>query len=600
MLRRLVKGACFSAIVALGCSVLIAAAGDSPVADAAQQGNRDGVRALLTQGADVNAARADGMTALHWAAWRGDAELAQQLIYAGANVAATTRLGSYTPLMFAARNGHPDVVKVLLGAGASPSTTDAYGTTPLMLAAESGLTASLTALLQHGADVNAKESARGETALMFASAYGRTDAVKLLLAHGADWKASTKVLDWTRLPRTDPRLELRLTGGAQPPPDKKKASGQPGTEAARASAAQTPHEAAQQPARGAKAGQANRTANPNAAAMRPPSYVQLVGTQGGLTALMFAARQGYLDTVKALVEAGADVNEINPGDHSTPLLIAIINGRFDTAMYLLDHQADPNLAEANGATALYDVLNTRWAAKTEYPQPQAYKQQQTDYLDLMKALLAHGANPNVRLKEKVWYSGYNRDMSGLDETGATPFWRAAYADDIDAMKLLIAHGADPTVATIKLAGRARGEFGAAEANLDKSGLPAVPVGGPGIPALLAASGEAYGSSFTSNEHRYAPAGMLAAVKYLVEDLHADVNARDADGNTALHNAAARGDNAMILYLVSRGADVRAINRKGQSVADMANGPYQRTQPFPETIALLQKMGAKILNKCVSC
>ena len=94
--------------------------------------------------------------------------------------------------------------------------------------------------------------------------------------------------------------------------------------------------------------------------------------------------------------------------------------------------------------------------------------------------------------------------------------------------------------------------------------------------------------------------MLAAVKYLVEELHAEVNAADADGNTALHNAASRGDNEMILYLVSHGADVRAVNRNGQTTVDVANGPVQRVQPFPETIALLEKLGAKNNHKCVSC
>ena len=135
---------------------------------------------------------------------------------------------------------------------------------------------------------------------------------------------------------------------------------------------------------------------------------------------------------------------------------------------------------------------------------------------------------------------------------------------------------------------------------DVSGLPPVPVGGPGIPPLLAAAGVGYGEGFAANAHRFAPTGMLAAVKYLVEELHADVNAADHDGNTALHNAAARGDNEMILYLVSKGADVKAVNREGQTTVDMANGPVQRMQPFPETIALLEKLGAKNNHKCVSC
>jgi len=108
------------------------------------------------------------------------------------------------------------------------------------------------------------------------------------------------------------------------------------------------------------------------------------------------------------------------------------------------------------------------------------------------------------------------------------------------------------------------------------------------------------SFFAANAHRFAPAGMLAAVKYLVEELHADVNARDADGNTALHNAAARGDNEMIAYLVSKGADVLLVNRTGQTTVDMANGPVQRIQPYPDTIKLLEGLGAKNNHKCVSC
>ena len=128
----------------------------------------------------------------------------------------------------------------------------------------------------------------------------------------------------------------------------------------------------------------------------------------------------------------------------------------------------------------------------------------------------------------------------------------------------------------------------------------MPTGGPHIPPLVAAAGAGYGEGFAANAHRFAPTGMLAAVKYLVEELHADVNAQDAEGNTALHNAASRGDNEMIQYLVSKGADVKAVNRMGQTTVDMANGPVQRTQPYPETIKLLEGLGAKNNHKCVSC
>jgi ankyrin repeat protein len=217
----------------------------------------------------------------------------------------------------------------------------------------------------------------------------------------------------------------------------------------------------------------------------------------------------------------------------------------------------------------------------------------------MTALLDKGANPNARLRKKVWYSGYSFDLSGVDEIGATPFWRAAYASDIAAMKLLVLHGADPNIPSMKGAGRPRTGDGEREMT-DVAKTPPVPVGGPGVPPIVAAAGSGYGEGFAANSHRFAPTGMLAAVKYLVEELGADVNATDHEGNTALHNAAARGDVEMIKYLVSKGADVTAVNREGKTTADMANGPVQRIQPWPEALKLLESLGAKNNHKCVSC
>jgi uncharacterized protein len=325
-----------------------------------------------------------------------------------------------------------------------------------------------------------------------------------------------------------------------------------------------------------------------------------VSTQGGLTPLLFAARQGQIDAAKALVEARANVNQVSTGDQTSPLLMAIINGHFDLAQYLIEQGADVRLASANGATPLYAVLNVQWAPKALYPQPRAYTQQKLTHIELMKLLIEKGADVNARLKMKVWYSGYNFDLAGVDEIGATPFWRAAYGSDVEAMKLLVAHGADPAIPTSRPAGRPRTGDGAREQVQDVSGLPPVPVGGPAVTPLQAASGVGYSEGFAANSHRYAPGGMLAAVKYLVEELGADVNARDHEGNTALHHAAARGDNEMILYLVSKGANVKAVDREGRTTVDMANGPVQRIQPFPETIALLEKLGAKNNHKCISC
>ena len=168
------------------------------------------------------------------------------------------------------------------------------------------------------------------------------------------------------------------------------------------------------------------------------------------------------------------------------------------------------------------------------------------------------------------------------------------------MKLLMDYGADPNIPTMKPAGRPRvGDSGAREVK-EISNLPPIPVGGPGVPALQAASGVGFGEGFAANSHIHSPAGFLPGIKFLVELAGADPNEVDHDGNTALHHAAARGDNESILYLVSKGADVTRLNREGHTVADMANGPVQRVQPFPQTLALLEKLGSKNNHKCVSC
>ena len=127
----------------------------------------------------------------------------------------------------------------------------------------------------------------------------------------------------------------------------------------------------------------------------------------------------------------------------------------------------------------------------------------------------------------------------------------------------------------------------------------MPVGGPDMPPLLAAAGAGYGEGFAGNAHRFAPGGMLAAVKYLVEELGTDATSR-RDGNTVVHHAASRGRHRDDQDLVSRGADVTQVNRSGQTTVDMANGPVQRAQPYPETIKLLEGLGAKNNHKCVSC
>ena len=539
------------------------ASGTAPVADAAMRRDAASVRTLVRAGGDVNGAQGDGMTALHWAATYGDPELTEVLLYAGANVKATSRLGRFTPLHVASQGGFAVVVKALLDRGADVNAATTTGATALMLAAQAGNGAAVAALLDAKADVNAAEQANGQTPLMFAAAYDRAEVVALLLDRGAKAGATSKVVDLAALTTSD---------GEGRPPD-----------------------TATPPARPAPGPRATDVAG----ASRPFRYNELIGSQGGLSALHFAARQGAAAAARALVAHGADVNVPSPGDQTTPLLIATLNGHFDLAKYLLEHGANPNLVSRAGAAPLYATLNVQWAPKAAYPQPRSYLQQQTTYLDLMRVLLDQGADPNARLSRKVWYSGYNFDQSGVDEVGATPFWRAAYASDVEAMRLLVARGADPQIPSVRPAERTRGLDGVGELR-DTSNLPPVPVGGPGIPPLQAVAGVGYGKGFAGNSHVFAPTGMMLAVKYLVEEIGVDVNAIDYEGNTVIHHAASRGDTEMIKYLVSKGADVTRVNRAGQTTIDLANGPVQRVQPFPDTIDYLASLGAKNNHKCVSC
>lgn len=565
------------ALAVLGMAALLAAAPapDAPVADAAMRGDLEAVKYLVNQGANVNVAQGDGMTALHWAAVHDHADLVGILAEAGAKLEAGTRIGGYTPLHVASREGSAAAVKALLAAGANVHALNSVGVTPLHLAGMAGTPEAITALLARGAQVDAREPAYGRTPLMLAAAQGRSRAVTILLEHGAEVgavatevnlvqraaadaaarRARERMLDAFRRRSGDPVIW-------QPTPSEVQAAVKAAKEVENLTASTAGVEAAN-----ARYIGGNDESNPGFAAM--------VVVQGGLSALLFAIREGHAETVDALLDGGADINQARIADRTTPILEAAINGHYDLVAHLIERGAGVNRVSVHGTAPLYAIINKEWAPRSRMPQPTHHQQQQRDYLDVMEALLEAGADPNARLRTSLWYTTYDRDNIGMDYTGATPFWRAAYGTDTAAMALLLRYGADPNIGTLE-AGRGA------------------------TPVIVAAAGARYGRGFAANDHEHKAEGWMPAMRFLVEVVDADVNARDTDGYTALHYAAARGDDEMIQYLVDHGANVMAVSHIGQTTVDMANGPVQRYSPFPETVALLEKMGAKNNHRCVSC
>ena len=655
----------FSALIL----VVLTAAGpaEAPVADAAMAGRMDQVRALLRDGEDVNAAQGDGMSALHWAAERGDAAMVEVLVVAGAEVEAITRIGAYTPLHIASRGGRSEAVQALIDQGADVNARTApSGSTPVHLAAAAGSGAVIRMLVEHGADANVRESEWQQTPLIFAASWNRVEAIIALIESGADPNIAAESMDLVEIGKVDAAANRRRSDVLKAfTNDNAWAPTSAQIQAAVRSGRTVYEDGAdisepEEDDRGGRDGGFNREVR--------------ITSKGGLTPLLHAARQGHTEAVAALLDRGADVNQAGGGDGTSPLLIATINGQFNAALLLLERDADPNIESSlNGASPLFAAVNSEWQPRTRYPQPQERGAQSVGYLEVLEALLEAGADPDTRMAMHPWYMEYTGCGNGqcglIDVNGATPFLRAAYATDVDAMRILRKWGADSDIATRASAPRRRRDPDAdrraetltrlasvdsfavmadtaqvsqmtsiwealpdsikaeypeeqvtdapgdvreeivahAErqdsveaAKPDPSGLEPVTVGGPAVFALHAASGVGYGEGFAGNAHRHVEDGWLPAVKFLIEEVGMDVNLRDHNGYSAIHHAAARGDNETILYLVEMGGDVTLLSRKGQTTADMANGPVSRVSPIPETVALLESLGSANSHNCLTC
>jgi uncharacterized protein len=532
-----VAGGVMSGAVALLWGALTLGATISPIADAAMKGDHKAVATLLAQRADVNAPQADGATALHWAVYRDDMPMIERLLASGARVTIANRHGA-TPLSLACINGSARTIERLLAAGADPNERGRNGETALMMASRTGAVDAMNALLKAGADVNATETLRGTTALMWAAANSHATAVKLLIDHGANVALRSKPAALGRTAYLAPTARQRASqlvndnGGASPT--------------------------------------RSRAVREQSAAQDLDDRDFFVRRQnaegGGLTALVFAAREGDIESARVLVSGGADVNQVTQYGW-TPLLTATQNRHYALATFLLERGADPNIANKGGWTPLYLATDNRNIEGGDYP----VRAGDLDHLDFIKTLLARGADVNARAKDST-ETRTIFTMQWLYEDGATPFLRAAQSGDVELMKLLLAHGADPKIATAN-----------------------------NVTALAAAAGIGWVQGVT---YERSEKDSVEAVK-LSLDLGIDPNAADGDGRTALHGAAHKGRNAIVELLVAHGArlDARDLGSRdtvageqlgrGWLPIDYADGlvrvGVQSAIAHPETAALLRKL-----------
>src|SRR5688572_2758797 len=379
-----------------------AAAGRVPLVDAADRGDLASVRTLLGQKADVNAAREDGLTALHAAVHADRLDIADALLRAGANVTAKDRYG-LTPLYLASLNGNVALIQRLLDAGADANATNPGGETALMTATRTGAVPAMRLLLERGALVDAREPEFQQTALMIAVREDHPAAVDVLITAGASVDAQT---------RKGPTPNFV-------PPCKGTGCGSEGVGINRGGL----------PDRGRRA-----------------------EVKGGMTPLLYAARDGRLEAARRLVAAGADL-ELGDGNAIRPLLMASLNGQIAVARLLIERGANVNGDDFWGRTPLWAAVEYRNLDMNNNDQdsPTDNGVDRPPFLDLIRLLIDKGANVNARTRElpppRRWLYSLN-DVSWVDFTGQTPFLRAALSGDTATMKLLVQRGADPNLPTL--------------------------------------------------------------------------------------------------------------------------------------------------------
>jgi ankyrin repeat protein len=431
-----------------------------------------------------------------------------------------------TPLHLAVRSDDLAAVRRLLRAGANAGAANRYGVTPLSLAAANGNASIVDALLKAGADSKATLPG-GQTILMVASRTGNADIVNMLLARGSDPNArettnGETALMWAAAEDHAEAVQSLIVHGAE------------------------------------------LDARSNALEYKTDRFglegVLTILPRGSWTPLMYAARQGAAKATRVLADAHANLNLADP-DGSTALILAIINGHYDTAAVLLEKGADPNIADSAGMAALYAAVDMNTLAEV-FGRPRKPSPDELNALGLMKKLLDRGANPNAQLKTATLYRAHTPGERILGE-GATPLMRAARSGDAAAMGLLLEHGANPSMEQKNH-----------------------------TTALMLAAGLGRGLGTFADEFS-TEAQQLEAVKVLLEQ-KVDVNAANDAGQTALHFAALSMDSVVEL-LAKNGAKLTATDKQGRTPLDMASGKGgpgragQAASSRPETIELIRRL-----------
>jgi|SRR5579871_195804 len=437
-----------------------------------------------------------------------------------------------TALEWAARQDDLKLADQLLRAGANVNAANRYGVTALYLACVNGSAPMIERLLEAGADANAVWT-EGETPLMLAARTGNVEAAKVLLANGADVNAKEPVHGQTPL----------MWAAAEAHPAMMRELIAHGADVNMRSTVQH--------------WQRQVTSEPR------EKWLPL----GGFTALLFAARQGCVECEHVLVDAGADVNMVDPTGISAPIM-AIINGHYDCAAYLIDKGSDPNLADETGRTALYAAVDFNTMPVDNRPSPKVIDNEVSSF-ELIKMLLAKGANPNAQLKKQQPYRAkLDRGDDTMLTTGTTPFLRAAKAGDVEAMKLLLEKGADAKLGTKA-----------------------------GINPLMAAAGLGTKEEDTTGRHKTEADAIEAIDLCLKAGL--DINAADQRGQTALHGAALKGYDQVVQFLADHGAKLDVKDKRGFTPLDAALGKAgglgfdgAASEPHESTAALLNKLMAK--------